>query len=165
MSVTVLIPAHNEAEWIERIVANLAKQTSPPSRIVVAANGCSDDTAEIAAAADFVILGVGYDELRQREPALDRRYTFGVLVEAGGHCSDPGAYVAALVAHAQTQGADLRRAKATGFDIQGGRLRAVRNSGRTTTRSRRTASTAVRRRRRASGRVAMGPAGPATSRT
>jgi D-amino-acid dehydrogenase len=66
------------------------------------------------------------NELRQREPALDRRYTFGVLVEAGGHCSDPGAYVAALVAHAQAQGADLCRAKATGFDIQGGRLRAVR---------------------------------------
>jgi D-amino-acid dehydrogenase len=66
------------------------------------------------------------NELRQREPALDRRYTFGVLVEAGGHCTDPGAYVAALVAHARRQGATLRQARATGFDIAGGRLRAVR---------------------------------------
>ncbi|MBR0649581.1 FAD-binding oxidoreductase [Roseomonas terrae] len=66
------------------------------------------------------------DMLRQREPDLDRRYTFGVLVEEGGHCTDPGAYTAALVAHAVGQGAELRRAAATGFDIAGGRLRAVR---------------------------------------
>ncbi len=65
------------------------------------------------------------DELRQREPALDRRYTFGVLVEEGGHCLDPGAYVAALVRHAQAQGATLVRARATGLRIGAGRLRAV----------------------------------------
>ena len=52
------------------------------------------------------------DELRQREPALDRRYTFGVLVEENGQCRDPGAYVAALVRHAQALGAELRRAAA-----------------------------------------------------
>lgn len=65
------------------------------------------------------------DELRQREPELDRRYTFGVMVEEGGHCTDPGAYVAALVAHAVGQGASLHRAAATGLRIEGGRLRAV----------------------------------------
>ncbi|MCW3473776.1 NAD(P)/FAD-dependent oxidoreductase [Limobrevibacterium gyesilva] len=68
------------------------------------------------------------DELRQREPSLDRRYTFGLFIEEGGHCTDPGGYVAALVRHAQAQGADLIRAKALGFDIAGGRLRAVRSS-------------------------------------
>jgi D-amino-acid dehydrogenase len=65
------------------------------------------------------------DELRQREPALDRRYGFAVLVEAGGHCSDPGALVAALAAAAVAQGAVLKRAAATGFRIEAGRLRAV----------------------------------------
>jgi len=65
------------------------------------------------------------NELRQREPALDRRYNFGVLVEAGGHCSDPGAYVAALVAHAVSLGAELRQTRATGFDVAARRLRAV----------------------------------------
>jgi D-amino-acid dehydrogenase len=65
------------------------------------------------------------NDLRQREPELDRRYTFGVLVEEGGHCTDPGAYVAALVAHAVGQGARLHRAAATGLSIEGGRLRAV----------------------------------------
>jgi D-amino-acid dehydrogenase len=65
------------------------------------------------------------DEMRQREPALDRRYGFGVLVEEGGHCLDPGAYVAALVALAEAQGARLRTTRATGFRIEQGRLRAV----------------------------------------
>ena len=65
------------------------------------------------------------DEMRQREPALDRRYGFGVLVEEGGHCLDPGAYVAALVGLAEAQGAQRGTARATGFRIEGGRLRAV----------------------------------------
>jgi D-amino-acid dehydrogenase len=65
------------------------------------------------------------DEMRQREPELDRRYTFGALVEEGGHCRDPGAYVAALVAQAVAEGAELKRVRATGFRIEGGRLRAV----------------------------------------
>ncbi|MBC7636189.1 MAG: FAD-dependent oxidoreductase, partial [Acetobacteraceae bacterium] len=68
------------------------------------------------------------DELRQMEPALDRRYQFGAFVQDGGHCSDPGAYVAALVAHAQAQGAELVAARATGFAMVGGRLRAVTSS-------------------------------------
>jgi D-amino-acid dehydrogenase len=71
-------------------------------------------------------LEVGPEEMRQREPELGRRYGFGVLVEEGGHCRDPGAYVAALVAEARLRGAELRRARATGFRIEGGRLRAVR---------------------------------------
>ena len=66
------------------------------------------------------------DELRQREPALDRRYRFGVLVEEGGHCHDPSAYVAALVRHAERLGAARRVGRATGFRVEGGRLRAVR---------------------------------------
>jgi D-amino-acid dehydrogenase len=66
------------------------------------------------------------DELRQREPALDRRYGFAALVEEGGHCRDPGAYVAALVALAESQGARRITARATGFRIEAGRLRAIR---------------------------------------
>jgi D-amino-acid dehydrogenase len=65
------------------------------------------------------------DELRQQEPTIDRRYTFGVLVQEGAHCLDPGAYVAALMAHAETLGLRRRRADATGFRIEGGRLLAV----------------------------------------
>ncbi|MCO6419701.1 FAD-binding oxidoreductase [Siccirubricoccus sp. KC 17139] len=65
------------------------------------------------------------EELRQREPELDPRYTFALLVEEGGHCLDPGAYVAALVALAESEGAERVTDRATGFRIEGGRLRAV----------------------------------------
>ncbi|MCA4918889.1 MAG: FAD-binding oxidoreductase [Roseomonas sp.] len=65
------------------------------------------------------------DELRQREPELDRRYGFGIFVDEGGHCTDPGAYVAALTALAETEGAKLVRDHATGFRIEAGRLKAV----------------------------------------
>jgi D-amino-acid dehydrogenase len=71
-------------------------------------------------------LELSEDELRQREPELDRAYTFGVMVEDGGHCTDPGGYVAALIRHARALGAVLRRERATGFRIEAGRLRAVR---------------------------------------
>ena len=74
-------------------------------------------------------LELGPEELRQREPMLDRRYGFGVVVDGSGQCRDPGGYVAALARHAQARGAALLRANATGFDIAGGRLRAVRTSG------------------------------------
>ncbi len=71
-------------------------------------------------------LELSADELRQQEPALDRRYAFGVLVEAGAHCRDPGAYVAALMAYAQSLGAGLVQGGAQGLRIEAGRLRAVR---------------------------------------
>ena len=68
------------------------------------------------------------DELRQREPSLARRYSFGVFVEEGGHCTDPGAYVAALVRHAVALGANIVAARATGFRMSAGRLQAVETS-------------------------------------
>ncbi len=66
------------------------------------------------------------NDLRQREPGLDRRYSFGVFVEEGGHCLNPGAYVGALIGSAVDRGAELRRAGAVGFRIEDRRLRAVR---------------------------------------
>jgi D-amino-acid dehydrogenase len=69
------------------------------------------------------------DALRQSEPSLDRRYTFGLLVEEGGHCLDPGAYVAALVAHAESIGARRVVARARGFRREGAALRAVLTDG------------------------------------
>jgi D-amino-acid dehydrogenase len=65
------------------------------------------------------------NELRQREPSLDRRYTFAILVEENGQCRDPGAYLAALARHATSLGAEIRQTSATGFRIDSGRLRAV----------------------------------------
>ncbi len=69
------------------------------------------------------------DEIRQQEPSLDRRYTFGVLVEEGAHCLDPGAYVAALAAYAESLGLQRVRGTAAGWRVEAGRLRAVRTDG------------------------------------
>jgi D-amino-acid dehydrogenase len=74
-------------------------------------------------------LELSEEELRQREPTLDRRYKFALLVEENGQCRDPGAYVNALVQHACALGATHRRARATGFCIEARRLRAVRTDG------------------------------------
>jgi D-amino-acid dehydrogenase len=69
------------------------------------------------------------DELRQREPSLDRHYKFAVLIEENGQCRDPGAYVAALARHAAALGAKIVRAGATGFRIEAGRLLGVTIGG------------------------------------
>ena len=63
-------------------------------------------------------LELNEDELRQREPSLDRRYKFAVLVEENGQCRDPGAYCAALARLATAQGARILKTRATGFRIQ-----------------------------------------------
>jgi D-amino-acid dehydrogenase len=64
--------------------------------------------------------------LRELLPDVDPRYGLGIRVAAGGHCLDPGAYVAALVQQAVAKGARLVRARATGFVFEGARLAAVR---------------------------------------
>jgi D-amino-acid dehydrogenase len=74
-------------------------------------------------------LELSEEELRQREPTLDRHYKFALLVEENGQCRDPGAYVSALVQHAGALGATQLRARALGFRIQAGKLQAVRTDG------------------------------------
>jgi poly-beta-1,6-N-acetyl-D-glucosamine synthase len=46
--ILVLVPAHNEADSIGHTLHALLKQTRPADRIVVLADNCTDDTAEIA---------------------------------------------------------------------------------------------------------------------
>ena len=70
-------------------------------------------------------LELSADELRQREPTLHRRYTFGVMVAEAGHCRDPGGYVAGLADLARARGATYARTRATGFRLDAGRLVAV----------------------------------------
>jgi len=76
-------------------------------------------------------VGVRWEELdapllREAEPDLSPRYGFAALVGQGGHCRNPGGYVAALFALAEARGAQRVAARASGFRIEGGRLRAVR---------------------------------------
>lgn len=66
--------------------------------------------------------------LAVRLPDLDPRYRFAVVVEAGAHCADPGAYVAALAESFRRSGGTFQQARAYGFSIAGGRLQAVETS-------------------------------------
>lgn len=65
-------------------------------------------------------------ELHELEPNLSSRYSFAAVVEDGGHCVDPGGYVAAMVDHAVDLGARRITARATGFSLAGNRLSGVR---------------------------------------
>lgn len=48
-SVTVIIPAHNEARVLPACLESLIKQSfNAPMQVIVAANGCDDDTASVA---------------------------------------------------------------------------------------------------------------------
>ncbi|MBD3781560.1 MAG: glycosyltransferase family 2 protein [Micrococcales bacterium] len=51
VTVTVLIPAHDEEDRIAATLASLQEQTRPPDRVVVVADNCTDRTEELARAA------------------------------------------------------------------------------------------------------------------
>lgn len=51
VTVTVLIPAHNEEGCLGHTIASLRQQTRQPDRVVVVADNCTDRTVEIARAA------------------------------------------------------------------------------------------------------------------
>jgi D-amino-acid dehydrogenase len=73
--------------------------------------------------------GAAADRLTPRAPWLAGRYRFGVLVPAGAHCTDPGAYVAALVAWARQRGAQWVAGSVTGWALESRRLVGVRLVG------------------------------------
>ncbi len=69
---------------------------------------------------------LGPDELRQFEPALSRDYVRGRFIAENGHTSDPHRLVRALADALLREGAEIRRARALGFELEGSRLKSVR---------------------------------------
>jgi|BarGraNGADG00212_1021973.scaffolds.fasta_scaffold17546_1 poly-beta-1,6-N-acetyl-D-glucosamine synthase len=55
-TVVAVIPAHNEGACIADTLRSIQRQTTPPSRILVVADNCTDDTAAVAAAAGADVL-------------------------------------------------------------------------------------------------------------
>jgi cellulose synthase/poly-beta-1,6-N-acetylglucosamine synthase-like glycosyltransferase len=51
ITVTVLIPAHNEEARLPNTLASLFSQSVPPDRVIVVADNCTDSTAALARAA------------------------------------------------------------------------------------------------------------------
>lgn len=56
VTLTVLIPAHNEEDCLQATIASLRTQSRAPERIVVVADNCSDSTVEVARAAGVEVL-------------------------------------------------------------------------------------------------------------
>lgn len=56
VTITVLIPAHNEEGCITETLASLRSQSHPPARIVVVADNCTDGTVRLARAARVDVL-------------------------------------------------------------------------------------------------------------
>jgi cellulose synthase/poly-beta-1,6-N-acetylglucosamine synthase-like glycosyltransferase len=54
--VTVLIPAHNEAERLPATLTSLAAQSAPPERIIVVADNCTDATVDVGRAAGVEVV-------------------------------------------------------------------------------------------------------------
>ncbi|MCA6120209.1 FAD-binding oxidoreductase [Bradyrhizobium sp. WSM 1738] len=69
---------------------------------------------------------LGKDDLRKLEPNISARYTCGVLLDDGCHCTDVKAYCEAIAELIRKRGGKFIRARATGFQISDGRLRAVK---------------------------------------
>lgn len=74
--------------------------------------------------------GVTWRELEQDalwnlEPSLAPGHVFAAVIEDSAYCVDPGTYTRTLVECAVQRGARIVRAQATGFRMEGQRLRAV----------------------------------------
>jgi cellulose synthase/poly-beta-1,6-N-acetylglucosamine synthase-like glycosyltransferase len=61
---TILIPAHNEAEQITKVIQVLQAQLTEQDQVIVIADNCHDDTAELARATGVMVL--------EREHKTDR---------------------------------------------------------------------------------------------
>jgi D-amino-acid dehydrogenase len=77
--------------------------------------------------------GVQWEELdaaglRQFEPSLSSNCAHGILVRTNGHTSNPHALVTHLVRNLVKRGATIYRTAATGFALDGDRLRAIRTA-------------------------------------
>ena len=68
---TVLIPAHNEAEQIEAVLEVLLQQITEPDRVVVIADNCHDNTAELARSKGVTVLEREHPSDRGKGYALD----------------------------------------------------------------------------------------------
>lgn len=79
----VIVPAHNEAEVIQRTVASLLKCDWPADyyRVRVVADNCTDATADIARAAGADVIERFNDQLRGKGYAL--QYAFNVSAQEG----------------------------------------------------------------------------------
>ncbi|GAB3301787.1 glycosyltransferase [Epidermidibacterium keratini] len=81
VTVTALIPAHNEADKIGATLASLQRQHGAPERIVVVADNCTDETEQIALAAGVEVFR-SVDNTHKKGGALNQALA-AILPELG----------------------------------------------------------------------------------
>jgi cellulose synthase/poly-beta-1,6-N-acetylglucosamine synthase-like glycosyltransferase len=81
VTVTVLIPAHNEAASIGATLESLAAQDPAPNRVIVIADNCTDGTEEVARARGAEVF-VSVDNTHKKAGALNQAFS-GLLEGLG----------------------------------------------------------------------------------
>ncbi|HQR79389.1 MAG TPA: glycosyltransferase family 2 protein [Actinomycetota bacterium] len=71
VTVTVLIPAHNEEDKIAATLRSLQEHDDPPDRIIVVADNCTDGTADLARAAGVEVVAT-VDNTKKKAGALNQ---------------------------------------------------------------------------------------------
>jgi cellulose synthase/poly-beta-1,6-N-acetylglucosamine synthase-like glycosyltransferase len=71
LKTAILVPAHNEASGIQRVLESLLQQVSPPDQLVVIADNCTDETAAIARSTGATVIERQDPSRRGKGYALD----------------------------------------------------------------------------------------------
>jgi cellulose synthase/poly-beta-1,6-N-acetylglucosamine synthase-like glycosyltransferase len=100
-SIAVLMPAHNEADVIVDTLAALTPQLSPQDRLIVVADNCTDQTAQLARKFGATVLERTDDSQRGKGYALDCGLRF--------MAADPPAAVVIVDADCQFRQGSVRR--------------------------------------------------------
>lgn len=69
--VAVLVPAHDEAAGIQSVLEQLLKQITPPDRLIVIADNCTDNTAAVARSTGATVIERQDMDRRGKGYALD----------------------------------------------------------------------------------------------
>ncbi|GAB3753162.1 glycosyltransferase family 2 protein [Zhihengliuella somnathii] len=99
VTVTALIPAHNEAQNLAATLESLRQQTAAPDRIIVVADNCTDETVPIARAAGVEVFET-QDNVHKKGGGLNQALA-GILPTLGTNDT-------LLIMDADTRFADTR---------------------------------------------------------
>jgi cellulose synthase/poly-beta-1,6-N-acetylglucosamine synthase-like glycosyltransferase len=105
--IAVLVPAHNEASGIRPVLENLVAQVQSPNRLIVIADNCTDQTAQVARSTGAIVIERQDTERRGKGYALD----YGLKFLA----ADPPDVVIVVDADCQVQPGTLERIARSAF--------------------------------------------------
>lgn len=72
VKLSVIIPANNEAGWIDACLSSIAQSVGAAGQVVVVANGCTDDTADRARTHAGPLAAAGFDLTVLEMPGLGK---------------------------------------------------------------------------------------------